>query len=129
MRHIAHITLVVLDYDEAIAFYTHILGFDLIEDTQLTPEKRWVLVKPKGSACSLLLARAATEEQKAVVGNQTGGRVFLFLYTEDFWADYTNLVQKGVSFVRPPQEQEYGLVAVFTDLYGNMWDLIQPREL
>ena len=120
--------MVVLDYDEAIRFYTQILGFELVEDTQLTPEKRWVLVKPKGSVCSLLLAKAATDEQRAAVGNQTGGRVFLFLYTEDFWADYTNLVEKGVSFVRPPQEQEYGLVAVFTDLYGNMWDLIQSRE-
>ena len=128
MRHIAHVSLVVHDYDEAIDFYTQKLGFDLIEDTRLSDEKRWVLVMPKGSACSLLLAKAATNEQRAVVGSQTGGRVFLFLYTADFWTDYTTLLKKGVSFVRPPMEHSYGLVAVFTDLYGNLWDLLQPAN-
>jgi catechol 2,3-dioxygenase-like lactoylglutathione lyase family enzyme len=128
MRHIAHVSLVVHDYDEAIAFYTQKLGFDLIEDTWLSNEKRWVLVMPKGSTCSLLLAKATTNAQSAVVGSQTGGRVFLFLYTDDFWTDYASLLENGVSFVRPPTEYDYGLVAVFTDLYGNMWDLLQPAS-
>ncbi|MDR6806970.1 catechol 2,3-dioxygenase-like lactoylglutathione lyase family enzyme [Dyadobacter sp. BE34] len=126
MQHIAHISLVVDDYDEAIDFYVNKLGFSLIEDTRLTDEKRWVIVGPRGAGCSLLLARAANQQQKASVGNQTGGRVFLFLYTEDFWTDYANFTAKGVVFVRPPKQQEYGIVAVFADLYGNLWDLIQP---
>lgn len=129
MRHIAHITVVVHDYDEAIAFYTRKLGFELIEDTLRSLEKRWVLVKPSGSDSALLLAKAATDAQRAVVGNQTGGRVFLFLYTDNFWADYTELLRKGISFVRPPQKHDYGWVAVFTDLYGNLWDLLQPLDI
>ena len=117
--------LVVADYDEAIAFYTKQLGFDLIEDTVLSEIKRWVLVRPKGAdgAC-LLLAKAAADEQKTRIGNQTGGRVFLFLQTDDFWTDYQNMLDKGIVFVREPVTEEYGTVAVFKDLYGNLWDLI-----
>lgn len=126
-QYISHISLIVADYDQAITFYTQILGFELVEDTRLSDDKRWVLVKPKGQAgCSLLLARAATPEQMKAVGNQSGGRVFLFLYTDDFWRDYNMLLGKGVQFVRPPQEFDYGIVAVFADLYGNLWDLFQP---
>ncbi|OJV17206.1 MAG: hypothetical protein BGO21_07440 [Dyadobacter sp. 50-39] len=126
-QYISHISLIVADYDQAITFYTQILGFELVEDTRLSDDKRWVLVKPKGQAgCSLLLARAATPEQMKAVGNQSGGRVFLFLYTDDFWRDYNMLLGKGVQFVRPPQEFDYGIVAVFADLYGNLWDLLQP---
>ena len=127
-QHISHIALVVDDYDEAIAFYTQQLNFELTEDTVLTPEKRWVLVTPKGSACSLLLAKAANEEQKNRVGNQTGGRVFLFLDTDDLLRDYENMKAKGIVFVREPVEEAWGKVAVFKDLYGNMWDLIERRN-
>ena len=118
--------LVVTDYDEAIGFYTEKLGFVLVEDTMLSETKRWVLVKPKGSegAC-LLLAKAASDEQKSRVGNQTGGRVFLFLQTDDFWRDYKNMQERGIFFVREPVKEEYGTVAVFKDIYGNLWDLIQ----
>ena len=120
----------VADYDEALAFYIGKLGFTLVEDTPLSPDKRWVRVKPPGeSATHLLLARAATDAQRAVIGKQTGGRVFLFLHTDDFWRDYRALQSKGVEFVRPPSEQPYGIVAVFADLYGNLWDLIQPISL
>ena len=127
-QRLAHIALVVKDYDEAIAFYTQTLGFVLIEDTVLSETKRWVMVKPNGqSECCLLLAKAATAEQQTRIGNQTGGRVFLFLYTDDFWRDYNNLTEKKVNFVRPPVEEPYGTVAVFEDLYGNLWDLIQPK--
>jgi lactoylglutathione lyase len=124
-QQIIHLALVVADYDDAIRFYTGILGFELVEDTMLSTIKRWVLVRPKGSggAC-LLLAKAATEEQITRVGNQTGGRVFLFLQTDDFWRDYKDFQDKGVVFVRDPVEEEYGTVAVFKDLYGNLWDLI-----
>ena len=123
---IAHIALVVADYDEAIAFYTTKLGFEVIEDTVLTETKRWVLVAPKNSdGCQLLLARAVGEEQTSRVGNQTGGRVFLFLRTDDFWRDYQEYLAQGVEFVREPKEEEYGTVAVFKDLYGNLWDLIE----
>ena len=128
MQHITHIALVVDDYDKAIAFYTGKLGFTLIEDTKLSDSKRWVLVKPPGaSECSLLLAKGVGDEQRSRIGNQTGGRVFLFLNTDDFWRDYNNLLSKGVEFVRPPIEEEYGIVAVFKDLYGNLWDLIQHK--
>ncbi len=128
-QHIAHIALVVADYDEAIRFYTEKLGFRLEEDTILSDTKRWVIVSPPGSAgCQLLLAKAATEEQHSRVGNQTGGRVFLFLYTDDFWRDYNDMVSKGISFVREPATEPYGTVAVFADLYGNLWDLIQPSK-
>lgn len=126
---IAHIALVVDDYDEAIKFYTEKLNFNLIEDTVLSETKRWVLIAPKGSTeCSLLLGKAANEEQKSRVGNQTGGRVFLFLYTEDFWRDYNNMMENNINFVRTPTEEEYGTVAVFEDLYGNLWDLIEPKK-
>ena len=127
-QQIASIALVVKDYDEAIAFYTQKLGFVLIEDTVLSETKRWVMVAPKDSAgCRLLLAKAATEEQLSRVGNQTGGRVFLFLHTDDFWRDYNNYTSQGISFVRPPSKEEYGTVAVFEDIYGNLWDLIGPE--
>jgi len=128
-QHIAHIALVVDDYDEAIAFYTQKLNFTLIEDTVLSETKRWVLVAPKGSGqCCLLLAKAASEEQQSRVGNQTGGRVFLFLHTDDFWRDYNDMVKKGIEFVRVPVTESYGTVAVFKDLYGNLWDLIGPSQ-
>jgi len=126
-QHLAHIALVVDNYDEAIQFYTEKLNFTVIEDTKLSETKRWVMVAPKGNGqCCLLLAQAATEEQKSRVGNQTGGRVFLFLYTDDFWRDYNNMLEKKINFVRPPVKEPYGTVAVFEDLYGNLWDLIQP---
>jgi catechol 2,3-dioxygenase-like lactoylglutathione lyase family enzyme len=125
-QHIAHMALVVGDYDEAISFYTEKLGFELVEDTMLTETKRWVLVVPKGGGqCCLLLAKAANEEQRSRIGNQTGGRVFLFLYTDDFWRDYKNFLEKGVEFVREPAVESYGTVAVFKDLYGNLWDLLE----
>ena len=125
-QHIAHIALVVDDYDDAIQFYTEKLNFVLLEDTVLSETKRWVLVAPKGSAeCCLLLAKAATEEQKTRVGNQTGGRVFLFLETDDFHRDYNDMLGKGVSFARDPKVEPYGTVAVFKDLYGNLWDLVE----
>lgn len=124
---IVHVALVVKDYDEAIAFYTQKLHFTLIEDTyQPAQDKRWVVVAPPGSAgTTLLLAKASKAEQEPFVGNQTGGRVFLFLNTDDFWRDYTEMVARGIKFVRPPKEETYGLVAVFEDLYGNLWDLLQ----
>lgn len=128
-QQIAHIALVVNDYDEAIKFYTEKLNFTLVDDTLLSETKRWVLIKPKNSnGCNLLLAKAATEEQKSRVGNQTGGRVFLFLYTDDFWRDYHDMIAKGIHFVREPAEEEFGTVSVFEDLYGNLWDFIQPKR-
>jgi catechol 2,3-dioxygenase-like lactoylglutathione lyase family enzyme len=124
---ITHIALLVRDYDEAIAFYTEKLSFHLLEDTVLSDTKRWVLVAPPGSIeCALLLARAANPDQLNAIGNQTGGRVFLFLRTDDFYRDYQSLLAKGVRFVRPPAKEAYGTVAVFEDLYGNRWDLIGP---
>lgn len=127
---IAHIALVVEDYDEAIAFYTEKLGFKLIDDTPQSETKRWVLVEPKnsGGGCQLLLARGVGEEQKSRIGNQTGGRVFLFLKTDDFWRDYENYKSKGVTFIREPKTEDYGTVAVFADLYGNLWDLIEFKD-
>ena len=126
-QRIAHVAVVVEDYDAAIAFYTGKLGFTLLADTPLGDGKRWVLVAPPGAAeCSLLLARAADDRQRAAVGNQAGGRVFLFLFTDDFWRDYHRMVEKGVRFVREPQREAYGTVAVFEDLYGNLWDLLEP---
>lgn len=128
MKHsIVHIALVVRDYDEAIAWYTQTLGFTLIEDTyQPEQDKRWVIVAPAASTgTTLLLARASTPEQEKFVGNQAGGRVFLFLSTDDFSRDYNRLVEAGVKFVRPPSVAGYGTVAVFEDLYGNRWDLVE----
>jgi catechol 2,3-dioxygenase-like lactoylglutathione lyase family enzyme len=124
---IVHIALVVRDYDEAIDFYTQKLGFTLLEDTyQPEQDKRWVVVAPPGSeGTSILLARASKEEQVPFIGNQAGGRVFLFLRTDDFWRDYDRMQSIGITFVRPPKEAEYGIVAVFKDLYGNLWDLVQ----
>lgn len=128
-QRIAHIALVVKDYDEAIDFYTKKLDFILLEDTKIDEKKRWVLVAPPGDTeCSLLLAKAANEEQAKCIGNQAGGRVFLFLFTDDFMRDYNKMVDRKMNFVRPPQDFEYGRVAVFEDLYGNMWDLIEPKE-
>src|SRR5258707_14510394 len=125
---IVHIALVVKDYDEAIAFYTEKLHFTLVEDTyQPEQDKRWVVVSPPGSqGTTLLLARASKAEQESFVGNQTGGRVFLFLNTDDFWRDYNEMVSRGITFTREPSSQAYGTVAVFKDLYGNLWDLIGP---
>ncbi|HCS40511.1 MAG TPA: hypothetical protein DIW44_13125 [Anaerolineaceae bacterium] len=124
---IVHIALVVRDYDEAIAFYTQKLHFTLIEDTyQPEQEKRWVVVAPPNSSGStLLLARASKPEQETFIGNQAGGRVFLFLNSDDFWRDYNEMVERGIKFIRPPKVESYGTVAVFEDLYGNLWDLLQ----
>ena len=129
-QRIGYVALVVRDYDEAIAFYTRSLGFQLVEDTDLGEGKRWVRVRPPGSSgTDLLLARAVSPEQSSRIGNQTGGRVFLFLHTEDFWRDYRAMTAQGVKFVRPPSEETYGTVAVFEDLYGNMWDLLELKTL
>ncbi len=127
---IVHIALVVKDYDEAIAFYTEKLHFELIEDTyQPEQDKRWVVVSPPGSkGTTILLARASKPIQEEFIGNQAGGRVFLFLNTDDFWRDYNEMVSKGIEFVREPKEAEYGTVAVFKDLYGNLWDLLQLNK-
>lgn len=129
-RSIVHVALVVRDYDEAIAFYTEKLNFELMEDTyQPEQDKRWVVVSPPGSTgVTLVLARASTPDQEPFIGNQTGGRVFLFLNTDDFWRDYHDFVAKGIAFVREPQATDYGMVAVFEDLYGNRWDLLELKE-
>ena len=124
---IAHIALVVTDYDEAITYYTQTLHFTLVEDKVMSPTKRWVMIAPPGSTgTSILLAKAANHEQQSRVGNQTGGRVFLFLYTDDIERDYKNLIDKKVKIVRELENQPHGKVAVFADLYGNLWDLIEP---
>ncbi len=128
---IVHIALVVRDYDEAIAFYTEKLSFTLIEDTyQPEQDKRWVVVAPAGASggTTLLLAKASKPEQEPFIGNQAGGRVFLFLNTDDFWRDYNDMLSKGINFVRPPKVESYGTVAVFEDLYGNLWDLLELNE-
>lgn len=127
---LALVTLVVPDYDEAIAFYVGVLGFDLVEDTPDTDrDKRWVVVAPRGGeGARLLLARAATPEQRARIGDQTGGRVFLFLHTDDFARDHSSLREKGVTFVREPERHSYGTVAVFRDPWGNLWDLVEPAR-
>lgn len=129
-QELVHIAIVVKEYDEAIAYYTEKLDFELIEDTyQPEQDKRWVVVAPKGSrGCTLLLAKASNAEQEMFIGNQCGGRVFLFLNTDDFWRDYNTLLSRGVAFVREPKTQEYGTVAVFEDLYGNRWDLLQLNK-
>jgi catechol 2,3-dioxygenase-like lactoylglutathione lyase family enzyme len=126
-QHIAHIALLVNDYDEAIEFYTGKLHFTLVENTVLSDAKRWVRIAPPGSTgCCLLLAKAVNDEQKSRIGNQTGGRVFLFLNTDNFERDYQNLLDNRVTIIRPPVKESYGTVAVFADLYGNLWDLIEP---
>ena len=127
---IIHISLVVDDYDDAIEFFTQVLSFELVEDTYIPEQdKRWVVVAPPGSkGATLLLAKASSAEQASRVGNQTGGRVFLFLHTDDFWRDFSAMRSKGVEFVREPATYDYGTVAVFKDLYGNQWDLIQSSE-
>jgi catechol 2,3-dioxygenase-like lactoylglutathione lyase family enzyme len=129
-QNIVHIALIVRDYDEALDFYLNKLGFELIEDTyQAEQDKRWVVIAPPGSSgCTLLLARASKPEQEPFIGNQTGGRVFLFLNTDDFWRDYNQMLAKGINFIREPKETDYGMVAVFTDLYGNQWDLLQLHQ-
>lgn len=125
---IAHIALLVREYDEAIDFYTTKLSFTLTEDTSLSSTKRWVLIAPPGSVgTQLLLAKAANDIQKMAIGNQSGGRVFLFLYTDDFYRDYHAMKNKGIEFVRDPSHETYGIVAVFKDLYGNLWDLIERK--
>ena len=127
---IAHLTLVVRNYDEALEFYTQKLGFQLLQDTPLPGNKRWLLVAPPDSRGSaLLLAEADTPEQSLAIGNQTGGRVFLFLHTDDFWRDYKTYQSRGVRFLETPREETYGTVAVFEDLYGNKWDLLEPAAL
>ena len=128
-QRLAHVALMVNDYDDAIEFFTRQLNFTLIEDTKIDENKRWVMVAPPGAKeCCLLLAKAANERQTENVGNQTGGRVAFFLFTDDFWRDYNNMIESDIRFVRPPTEFEYGTVAVFKDLYGNLWDLIEPNE-
>ena len=130
IQSLVNISLLVKDYDEAIDFYTNKLHFELLEDTyQPKQDKRWVVISPPNSkGTCILLARASKPEQEDFIGNQTGGRVFLFLGTDDFWRDYNEMKSKGIEFVREPQEQDYGTVAVFKDLYGNLWDLIQFKE-
>ncbi|HVZ26118.1 MAG TPA: VOC family protein [Sediminibacterium sp.] len=129
-RFVGQISILVKDYDEALNFYINVLRFQLVEDTILSPDKRWVVIKPSktsGQGCSLLLARASNPNQELFIGNQTGGRVFLFLYTNDFNREYDLLLKNGVKIVRPPSEESYGRVLVFSDLYGNLWDLIEPK--
>jgi len=128
-QYLAGISLVVNDYDEAIDFYTHKLSFMLLEDTRLSDTKRWVVIAPPGSTgCTLLLAKAANDAQKAAVGNQTGGRVFLFLHTDNFDRDYNQMQKAGIEFIESPRQETYGKVVVFVDLYGNRWDLIEPQK-
>ena len=127
MKKLAHIAIVVDDYDKAIQYYTTVLGFDLVHDEVLSETKRWVLVSPSEGSCQLLLAKAATEVQQQAIGNQSGGRVFLFLHTDHFDDDYARLLYHGVEIVRQPEEMPYGKVLVFKDIYGNLWDLIEPK--
>jgi catechol 2,3-dioxygenase-like lactoylglutathione lyase family enzyme len=129
-RYIGQISILVKDYDEALDFYINVLGFELVEDTILSPIKRWVVIRPsntKGQGCNLLLAKASNPTQEEFVGNQTGGRVFLFMYTDNLNRDYDNLIHNGVTIIRPPSDESYGKVLVFSDLYGNLWDLIEPK--
>ena len=127
MSSLQQIALIVREYDEAIHFYTTKLGFELIEDKTMSETKRWVIIAPKGSECQLLLAKAVGEEQISRIGNQTGGRVFLFLYTDNFDVEYNHMKNNGVEFIRERTEEEWGIVAVFKDLYGNLWDFIQRK--
>lgn len=127
-NHIGYVSVLVRDYDEALAYYTGVLGFQLLEDTRLDALKRWVLVAPPGATeCALLLAQARKETEQSAVGFQAGGRVFLFLHTDDFWRDYQAMRSRGVTFIEEPRQEAYGTVAVFTDLYGNKWDLLQRQ--
>lgn len=126
-QYLSGITLLIADYDEAIQFYTESLGFTLLEDTPLTAGKRWVKVAPPGAQTALLLALATNEQQQQLVGSQAGGRVLLFLQTDNFWQDYQQMQARGVQFLEAPREEPYAIVAVFEDLYGNKWDLIQPK--
>ena len=126
---IANVSVVVRDYDEALNYFTGVLGFRCVQDVRLSEAKRWVVVAPPGSAeCGVLLARAKNEEELRAIGHQTGGRVFLFLHTDDFWRDHRLYLSRGVRFTEPPREEPYGTVAVFEDLYGNRWDLLQPKQ-
>ncbi|MHA7129905.1 VOC family protein [Algoriphagus namhaensis] len=127
-QQLGQISLLVRDYDESIDYYTQILGFELLEDTRLSESKRWVRVSPPGSSCHLLLAKAANEAQEKQIGFQSGGRVFLFLYTDDFYRDYEKYTSLGVEFIRKPAKEDFGIVSVFKDLYGNLWDLIEPIQ-
>ena len=128
-QYLAGISLVVNDYDEAIDFYTRKLSFNLLEDTRMSDTKRWVVIAPPGSTgCTILLAKAANDAQKAAVGNQTGGRVFLFLHTDNFDRDYNQMQEAGIEFIESPRQEVYGKVVVFADLYGNRWDLIEPQK-
>jgi catechol 2,3-dioxygenase-like lactoylglutathione lyase family enzyme len=124
-QHIGYVTLVVNDYEEARTWYCNVLGFNLVEDLALSEDKRWILVAPPGSGTNLLLAKASTDQQRNRVGDQTGGRVFLFLHTDDFWRDFRVFRERGVCFCEEPRQEDYGTVAVFEDLYGNRWDLLQ----
>ena len=131
MQKIAQISILVDDYDRAIEFYTQKLNFTLLEDTVMSETKRWVVIAPPGSpvgGLTLLLAKAANEEQRSRIGNQTGGRVFLFLHTDNFDRDHTHMLKAGIRFIRGPQKESYGTVAVFEDLYGNLWDMIEPVQ-
>ncbi|WP_288372046.1 VOC family protein [uncultured Algoriphagus sp.] len=127
-QQLGQLSLLVRDYDEAIQYYTQVLDFELLEDTRMSESKRWVRVSPPGSTCHLLLAKAANVTQEKQIGFQTGGRVFLFLYTDDFYRDYKKYSSRGVEFIREPAEESYGIVSVFKDLYGNLWDLIEPNK-
>lgn len=128
-QYLAAVSLVVHDYDEAIAFYTRKLSFTIVEDTPMSETKRWVVIAPPGTTgCNILLAKAANDAQKAAVGNQTGGRVFLFLHTDNFARDYARMQEAGVEFIESPRQEAYGTVVVFKDLYGNKWDMIEPRH-
>jgi catechol 2,3-dioxygenase-like lactoylglutathione lyase family enzyme len=127
-QQLRQLSLLVRDYDEAIRYYTQVLDFELLEDTVMSETKRWVRISPPGSSCHLLLAKAANEAQEKQVGFQAGGRVFLFLYTDDFWRDYKKYTERGVEFLRAPSKEAYGTVSVFKDLYGNLWDLIEPNR-
>ena len=127
IKHLAHVALLVDDYDRAIEYYQHTLHFTLLEDTVLSPTKRWVLVAPKGAnECSILLAKATDDEQRSRIGNQTGGRVFMFLYSDNLQRDYQTYLDNKVRIVEPPRKESYGTVFVFKDLYGNLWDMIEP---
>jgi catechol 2,3-dioxygenase-like lactoylglutathione lyase family enzyme len=126
---LGHVTFLVRNYDEAVAFFTKALGFQVIEDTPQGDGKRWILIAPRGpNGTSLVLAEAANPEQTARIGNQTGGRVFLFLHTDDFWSDYRRMKARNVKFLETPRKEPYGTVAVFEDLYGNKWDLLEPKR-